>query len=263
MTHGLLAAHCDLKHSERCVVDEHVLARRAHMSVLNKNNHRLADDDTTGLTINEQFADLLAGWLVLRVFHDERTEFLSILYGHHERRQCVLVHRCTVIDSLMTRIGRLSTGSHDIQAVILNEITDYQACGYRATQAAVDSPHVRTSGYALSFSGFSLGAWMAELSVYYCHQEEIGYRAVRAVTFDGPGSHLMLEANLERNKVLGADRFRPSDLDTVAYLSLPNIVNCTNRHIGLVYTVYDQRDEPFFSANDHTDKEQSIFAEFD
>jgi hypothetical protein len=33
---------------------------------------------------------------------------------------------------------------------------------------------------------------------------------MRAVTFDGPGSHPMIDANLERNKVLGAgfDNFR-------------------------------------------------------
>jgi hypothetical protein len=255
LTHGLLAYHCSIKHSEESVPGELVLAKRARMSVLRNDKHLDANNHSDAKRRqSDEFAKLLTGWLVQHVHYDERTEYLGILYVHHERRQAVLVHRCTVLDSLLARFGRISTGAQDIQGIILNEITKYQEWGYRATRHAVASVrrHGANAHYALSFSGFSLGAWMAELSVYYCHQDEINWRGVRAVTFDGPGSHFMLEHGLERNKVLGAHgssaTFRPTDLDIVAYLALPNLVNCTNQHVGLVYVVDDEADFPTVQA---------------
>lgn len=46
--------------------------------------------------------------------------------------------------------------------------------------------------YSLSITGHSLGAYLAELSVYYCLYD-FDYCNVRGVTFDGPGSYEMMK----------------------------------------------------------------------
>lgn len=46
----------------------------------------------------------------------------------------------------------------------------------------------RQTGYGLSFTGYSYGAWLAELCVYFSYVSNDGL-AVRAVTFESPGSY--------------------------------------------------------------------------
>ena len=70
--------------------------------------------------------------------------------------------------------------------------------------------HVRRSvelskrtGYALSFAGYSFGAWYADLSVYFCHKY-FGLTQVKAITFEGVGS---LEFIQKLNAVTKTNRF--------------------------------------------------------
>jgi hypothetical protein len=46
--------------------------------------------------------------------------------------------------------------------------------------------------YKLSITGHSLGAYLAELSIYYCHMD-LNFKNVKGVTFDGPGSLDMMK----------------------------------------------------------------------
>ena len=89
---------------------------------------------------------------------------------------------------------------------------------------------------ALSFTGHSLGAFLAELSVFYCHAD-LEFPYVRAVTFDGPGSRNMME-QLAAGTVEGGGHSwddMKKNFDIIRYTAQPNIVNCTNHHIGITY----------------------------
>ncbi|MFH1334065.1 MAG: hypothetical protein ABIH77_02005 [Pseudomonadota bacterium] len=83
-------------------------------------------------------------------------------------------------------------------------------------------------GYSFSFTGHSLGAFLAECMA--CQ-----YR-VKAVTFESPGS-----LGFQATNVQGYN----TTTNIVAYLSGPNAINTTNRHIGSLYRVYVE--EPFFT----------------
>ena len=72
----------------------------------------------------------------------------------------------------------------------MGEIGIHQGHAYGATVKAVNE--AKSRNYTLTITGHSLGAYLAELSVYYCHAD-IGYRNVKGVTFDGPGSREMMK----------------------------------------------------------------------
>jgi hypothetical protein len=96
---------------------------------------------------------------------------------------------------------------------------------------------IKYKEYSLSFTGHSLGSYLAELSVYYCHQD-LDYPNVKAVTFDGPGSYEMMEL-LSGSEVIGSDtNFNILDFDITCYVNAPNIVNCSNTHAKRVYRLF-------------------------
>ena len=106
-----------------------------------------------------------------------------------------------------------------------------QACNYRATAEAINI--AKEAGYRLSFTGHSLGGWLAELSAFYCHAY-FGYPDIKAVTFDSPGSVPMMEklqSNILNNQI------KLKGINIVTYLAPPNFVNCCNSHGGEVFLV--------------------------
>nr|WP_187145811.1 Mbeg1-like protein [Rickettsia peacockii] len=46
--------------------------------------------------------------------------------------------------------------------------------------------YVEENNYNLSFTGHSLGVWLAELSLYFAHRD-FHYPKAKAITFDSPG----------------------------------------------------------------------------
>ena len=97
-------------------------------------------------------------------------------------------------------------------------------------------------GYALSFTGYSFGAWLAEQAVFFCHRD-YNMKEVRAVTFDSPGSFNYLTLLNTCNVMSNDTLFNLFDLDVVTYLSEPNFVNTANAHLGTVYYLGSQKFE--------------------
>lgn len=114
----------------------------------------------------------------------------------------------------------------------MENILSHPKYSYKATETAIN--YVKKNNYykdySLSFTGHSLGAWFAELSVFYC-SEIFKYERVQAVTFDGPGSREMME------KLLVNKDNDLSHLEIISYFSMFNIVNCTNKHVGKCFTI--------------------------
>ena len=119
----------------------------------------------------------------------------------------------------------------DIQTVMIGDIGLHQAHAYCGTKIAVE--FAKDMNLSLSFTGHSLGAYLAELSVYYCHMD-LNFKNVKAVTFDGPGSLDMME-QLSKNLLI---RFDPTQLDIIRYTAGPNMVNCANKHVGVSYRLF-------------------------
>ena len=234
--HGLLAAH---SYEDKCGVGDSLLA------LVTSNTWRAHDyfNVSRGELKDAVMARVFANWTVLRILDDvSATGYFGIIYKNEARKQLVLAHRGTAV---------LGSVVEDIDGVLGGRVTPFQMQLKRATKVAVDlvvaaaaHSNPNHSDYALSFTGHSLGGWLADLSVYYCHQL-FGYKNVKAVTFEAPGSEFMINANLELNAVKGAhDTFRAArDLDIVAYCNMPNVINSCNRHIGSLYLLEETEDD--------------------
>jgi ABC-type multidrug transport system fused ATPase/permease subunit len=143
-----------------------------------------------------------------------------------------LAHRSTSFESLTQNFTGKSNIQQIIEGVLLGNILPNQEYGYRATEKAIEyAKNGDYKYYSLSFTGHSLGAWLAQLSVFYC-VDQFKYSTVQAVTFDGPGSREIME----KLKANNSDRDF-SYMEIFSYFSKPNIFNCMNKHVGKNYCI--------------------------
>ena len=92
---------------------------------------------------------------------------------------------------------------------------------------------IKNEGYHLSFTGQSLGGFLAEMSVYACHRGfGLDYPDASAVVFDSPGS---IEVMQEWESHIGQHQVNVKQLNIISFLSSPNLVNTLNSHPGTVY----------------------------
>ncbi|XP_047130223.1 uncharacterized protein LOC124810068 isoform X1 [Hydra vulgaris] len=227
LVHGLLAEHCG---SETGFI-------AGHSTVKPGNNVAISDKRAADFPNLKNINNYLEAWKVLGLIDDEKTGYLGILYANDKRRQLVLAHRSTNFKlSLNTSNLYKQSGLHqDIAGLFMGEILLHQAFGYVATDAAVQliKTHLKYSEYAFSITGHSLGAWLAEMSAFYCSRD-LEYPNVKTVSFDGPGAREMME----KISACEIKKFNEKELNIVSYFSAPNLVNCLNKHCGTKYTLY-------------------------
>lgn len=173
-------------------------------------------------------------WRVHSTLHNPKDAYFGVIYQNQVTKQIVLAHR-----------GSNTTQSflQDAKEIYFNktEINSQKEDAFAFTQKAVsllkeeNQDEEDVNQYRLSFTGHSLGAFLAELSVYYCHWN-FGFKLgeINAVTFESPGCLETLEGINAHHPQGKIDLHR---LDIVSYLSYPNLVNTCNRHVGTAYAV--------------------------
>ncbi len=120
----------------------------------------------------------------------------------------------------------------DVQGVICNATSPQKEEAFALVNKALRLLREDYEGYKVSFTGHSLGAFLAELSVFYCKLQ--GFNNVNAVTFESPGSKESLE-KLQSN--LQDHAIDLNNLDIISYVTYPNLINTYNHHVGTMYTI--------------------------
>lgn len=166
-------------------------------------------------------------WRIKKVLAGPRNYF-GVIFYNQVTHQHVVAHKGT--DSFLSLI-------EDIHGVFFNGISPQKESAYQLTEIAIE--FARDVGGGLSFTGHSLGAYLAELSLFYCHisfypgAHEFDIREViHAVTFESPGTQEImkkLQSNLPHNQII------LSELDITNYLSYPNLVNTCGLPVGTIY----------------------------
>jgi tetratricopeptide (TPR) repeat protein len=193
---------------------------------------------------NKAYNQYLGKWKVHKIFKDEASGYYSALYINQQDRQIVLSHRGTTVQ-LSDLLKKDSPVNADIKGILGGEIVAQQAAAFLATEYAVE--YARKYYYNLSITGHSLGAWLAELSIYYCYRD-FDYTRAKAVTFDSPGSAMHLEK--EKSNIINyTTDFDVKSLNIVVYLSAPNFVNSCNQHAGKVYRIFPEIPKSEFTKN--------------
>ncbi|PJD93349.1 MAG: hypothetical protein CK424_02905 [Legionella sp.] len=171
------------------------------------------------LSIAQKFEDL-PNWQIAEL-PVEVGGFKCVLWMNEQNRQYIVSYRGT---------DNLAGVMEDIHGIVLNGVSPQKEQAYLMAQKAAKL--AKDKNYSLGFTGHSLGAFLAELSVFFC-QNDFDFPHAHAVTFESPGS---LDA-LEKLSP-GISAFQ--SLDIVQFLSYPNPINTFCRSIGTLYQVTPQ-----------------------
>ena len=166
------------------------------------------------------------GWAIRECVDDSTTTYGATAYINDKSRQLVIANRGT------SKLASFSTNSNE---VVNASIGGQQQSMYCFTQSVLNKlPSEKQvsksfADYHLSFTGHSLGGWLASLQVGHFHDQY----APACVTFDAPGSAEMAELTQgqaghnikQRNEAWKA-------WDILAFLTAPNIVNTCGQQVG-------------------------------
>lgn len=183
--------------------------------------------------------DLLKGWKLLDTHFEPgwTNGYFGAAYIHSDSQRVVIAHRGTV----PTNLGCILA---DINGVILNRNHPQinSACQF------VDQVSERCKSYELFITGHSLGGWLAQITTYSLKYLKIGPQSeliprddgdegihAHAVTIDNPGCRDMLERLKNEYFARYGDNGTIEKLDLVSLLAAPNLINCTNEHVGIIY----------------------------
>jgi len=187
-------------------------------------------------------------WKVEETKYHHDSQYYGVLYINKKTRALVLAHRgtanlWTLATEDMTGIFNNANSPQKREAFIFVE---------EVLKIKEDLEKEEGVTYQLSFTGHSLGAFLAELCVFKLRKEKDLY--THSVSFDSPGSKQSMiewQPHIENRKIV------LESLDITTYLSYPNIVNSCNEHVGTVYTLQpnlkkDSWKEQFFYLGNKT-----------
>lgn len=161
-------------------------------------------------------------WKIYKTMTGSRGYF-GVIYLNNKTNQIVLAHRGT--DSFKAII-------EDIAGIVNGKLSPQKEASFQLLEKAIElAKHPDYHGYHLSFTGHSLGGFLAELSVFYCHNS-FGYPTVNAVTFESPGSRESLEKLQSHLQPIELNQ-----LDIINYVAYPNLINTCNHHVGTLYSI--------------------------
>lgn len=229
---------------------------------LSKHVYSVAD---TTLEVGTKFTTPFNTWTICFVSSPAYCGYFGAVYECTTTKQYVVVHRGTnnIVDYIEDYIG-----------VFRNLCSFQKSEAFQLVDLMVQKIRSTHSDYSLSFTGHSLGAFLAELSVYFS-SVALNFPEVHAVSFESPGSLQSMQACFEMksnsssatsigtrnnnincsNTSLVSSSSWPSScnrssyltskdfnkiiqgLDIISYVAYPNIVNTCNSHPGTLYAI--------------------------
>lgn len=203
------------------------------------------------------------GWSLLKIDNEPAIRFsndgyVGVAYVNNKHKQIVVAHRGTESHVLKNLLEFIKDWRTNAESVSLHQIGRQQQA---ASKFSAQIMQIYSDSYHISFTGHSLGGWLAQIVVYELMRERNKKYNVHAVVFDSPGVKEMLE-KLQPNDV--ASRINIHMLDITHYRSWPNLLNATNQHIGTAYQLYPAMGNiSFFNYSSQSHDKEKLLAEFD
>jgi Flp pilus assembly protein TadD len=179
-----------------------------------------AYEDTGGEVLKEQ------GWELIRTSPVKaKNSYFGSAYCNSDNKHIIIAHRGT--EDITDWLANLD--------FITRHLNEQESSAWEFSKKIIDK---YGPTYSYSFTGHSLGGWLALTSLYkykdeFVNSKKGGYQDAFAVTFDDPGGKDLSEAlqpRVEENRRVDINK-----LDITSYLSRPNIVNTAMEHMGSVY----------------------------
>ena len=196
--------------------------------------------------------------------------YRGMVFVHHERREIVVAHRgteLTNLGALMADYEAVAKGQlHPQVTEALHNSLD------KGVMALLNPSNPTEKPYHLTFTGHSLGGFLATVCLYLTQRKGEAFKAFHvplasAAVFDPAGSDVFLhkyEPHGTRGTGLGDKEIK--DLDVSHFVSLPNYVNAYHPHAGgTLYMVMPEavKDDNPISYLASTHKLENILAAFD
>lgn len=170
-----------------------------------------------------------AVWGAMPFFKDmTENGYFGTIFLSNQCQQVVVAHAGTLPERIRTLIADkhiFDETTYPLMMTALMQSQSKEMSGFLREKVE--------EGYHVSFTGHSLGGFLAEMSVYACHRRFHWYYSnASAVTFDSPGSLEVMEAWDVHNK---RDRVNKDNLNIISFKSSPNLVNTLHTPPGTVY----------------------------
>ena len=185
----------------------------------------------------ELMNQLLANWRILKLYRNGKySSYFGGLYANERSGQLVLCHSGLVF-KLKNFLDDEINHHHDhrhrqvkpkcVEFACI-ELIAQQYAAFQVTRECLAVAEERA--FHLSVTGYGLGGFLAQLSSYFAAHDlkttSSSDRPLKSVTFDSPGTSDLSSSSFDFS---GFD-FR--HLDSSEFLSRPNLINCSNRHVS-------------------------------
>jgi len=189
-----------------------------------------------------EFETKFRKWFIMHVCdNDSGSGYFGVVLRCDISKQIVIAHRGT---------NDLHDLFEDLKGIFFNKYSSQKDDAFQLVRYIVDVILEENSmyrDYTLSFTGHSLGGFLAEMCVFYA-KTVIHFEGTSAVSFDSPGSKqsMQLLHSQLNSRVTDDDDDKPPQqleidwyrkLDITCYLCYPNAVNACNDHVGSVYAM--------------------------
>ncbi len=175
-------------------------------------------------------------WKVVKTYKNDNNGFYAALYKHKKYCQVVLAYRGSETN-IYDFVG--GDWKEDLSTIFLNRIEGQAIDAYDAMLRSVEI--AISENCVLSFTGHSLGGWLANINSYLADIEK-KISSPKSVTFDSPGIWQFVDRT-KSNVMNQRTYYDPKYLDITNYASYPNLVNSVHRHIGSVNLVFTDIDQ--------------------
>lgn len=194
-----------------------------------------------------KYNKILKDWRVQKNYTcEDKDNYSAVLYVNDKTHAAILSFRGSdIVNSIKSNDktlfadikevfdGKLGTQQEECNKTVC-DVIKIQIPALKEKWGVPDSQRI-----AFSTTGHSLGAWLAEVALYYA-TKDYGYKYAKAVTFESPGTYKQLKKIYAPNSLVEKEICKEfiHNLDIKTYLSAPNLVNCANKHIGTMLRLY-------------------------
>ena len=197
-------------------------------------NRRLVFNDPPFTRLNQHIFE----WTLKKLFRDDKSGYQARLYLNQANKQLVLIHK-NFNQNLLT------TSNESVKELFKNLALSHILEALASTKESIEIAKEET-GFIL-FSGYSFGAWLAELSLLFANYD-FNHKQSRAVVFESPGA---LEV-YEYWKFKKNTQHSEPNIDLINYILFPNNLNSFGGNNGKLYQISNQEYEnlfPFFGEH--------------
>ncbi len=175
---------------------------------------------------------------------EEKGYYATLCVNFYTKQIALAFKGSSISFEELLKIDKEGDWIFNFKSIVGHEINDRHSKVHELTLTAVELAHIL--GFSLTFTGHSLGGWLAKLSLYYYYSyiiKDINVGNIMAVGFDSPGFKNAFDFLTACNPTFNCNNNQEILLKEQMnnfqenYLSHLNFINCIGEHMGVNYHI--------------------------